>query len=284
MKPAMPVTNPAWKSLFWRGGLAVLALSACVAAYGFDLLDPERGKDKTPPLEQPVANPTPAAPPPPPKPAPPQRDFALQGTSRIGNRLIAVLETPEGKALSQELKGGKPTPINGFGEYSLVEVNPRHATLSYPEDAPCQNSNPQRGLRCSDDGKTARLELLRGKPTAPAAPPLPVPVAGAPVPMPFGGQPPQPIPGRPGAPVPGHPMPGLPGTATKPTPQIMNDIRKQEQQRTRQGQPATAAAVPVNPAASGGIKPPGSIRDEDVPPGMRVVRTPFGDTLVPLNQ
>ncbi|OQW94115.1 MAG: hypothetical protein BWK79_07530 [Beggiatoa sp. IS2] len=280
-----------------RKYLGLITLTALFAAkvYSFDLFDQNRGKPpevpKPPPPSPASAVKPPPAPPPlppaPPKPLPPQKDFTLRGTIRIGDKVSVILQTPDGKSLMQRFKNSQRTPVEGYPDYALVSVEPRSIRLEYPKESPCRDSNAQKGIQCEENGTVATVKLVRLNAIAPQQPmpafPPPSPVALQP------GQVPPAMPGQPGV------IPGQPGVVP--------------------GQPVTATGVPTTPTGVPPASPfattarPGStpeeaqkreeerrkreelyknfkrqtIEDKDVPPGMRVVRTPFGDRLVPDN-
>jgi len=198
----------------------------------FDLFDDDRGVEKIPeppPTPPPTVQPPP---PPPPKPTPPkrlmpQRDFILRGTSRFGEKYIAVLQTPTGKEFYQAWtieKSTQPIDFTGFGNYSLLKVEPRTVHIAYPDNAPCQKSNEAVGIQCQADG-SAILTLARRQAIA---------------------------------------APHQPQVPTPPPPEL-----------EQKPQPTPAQTPPQQPFKKR------VIRDDEVPPGMRVVRTPFGDRLVP---
>ncbi len=223
-------------------GLVILANPALYAqkAEGFDLFDPNRGREEPPPPPpKPTPPPPKPTPPPPKRPMPPQKDFTLQGVSMIGRHQSVMLRGPNGKTVPVRPRqsGPKPMPIPGYGGYALLSVSPREVRIQYPEVSPCRKSDKNRGIQCSPDGKFATLSLAHANPL----PPKPTP-------------PPQP-----------------PGN----NPQAVDLAKRlQELQRQKQNQNQN------NPQKF----QPRRIRDEDVPPGMKVVRTPFGDRLVPDNQ
>jgi hypothetical protein len=199
------------------------------------------------------------------KPPPPQQDFSLRGTSRIGDKLSAILQAPNGKQMIQRLQGQR-TEINGYPGYFLVQVNPREIQIEYPKESPCQNDNEQKGVYCSPDKKTATLKLVRLNALAAPPPPKALPVVQNQPQFPPGQMPP----GQPGQPVqqtPFGPMPfGQP--ARQLTPQEIKERQEKFEQRKELYKNFKKQ----------------EIRDEDVPPGMRVVRTPFGDRLIPDNR
>jgi len=213
----------------------------------FDLFNPDRGKL---PQTTPPSKPTPLSNPfrargttKPPRQTPktqkplPQKDFTLQGTSRIGKKRAVVLKGPDNKEFIQYFKDKKKTrtpeghigvAIKGYSDYYLLSVEAREVRIEYPGNSPCRKSNEQKGLKCdqADDGRTATLGLMRRKALKAPKPP-------------------------------------------KPTKTAAQKAKKREDARKKRQETYKNFKRRV-------------IKDEDVPPGMRVVRTPFGDRLVPI--
>lgn len=148
-----------------------------------------------------------------------QRDFVLQGTSRIGNRRAVVLKAPNNKQFIQYFEDNVVTEIKDYEGYYLLSVAPREIVIEYPEDAPCRKSNEAKGIICNqaDEGRTALLSLEKRKTITSSSS-------------------------------------NKPSTTTT---------------KTSTEKPKTKFKRKV-------IKP------EDVPPGMRIVHTPFGDRLIPV--
>lgn len=146
-----------------------------------------------------------------------QRDFVLQGTSRIGSRRAVVLKAPNNKQFVLYFEDNVVTEIKDYEGYYVLSVEPREIVIEYPEDAPCRKSNPKKGIICNeqDEGRTALLSLERNKIVAASS-----------------------------------------------------------------SQPQTAASTEEKPKKSKFKRK--VIKEEDVPPGMRVVHTPFGDRLIPV--
>ncbi len=231
-------------------------------AQDFNLFDPERGrpppappKSQTPPSNPfaPKIPPKPVTPPPPPqKQLQPQKDFVLRGTSIIGEKRIAILQAPDGKQIIQYFEGNKKTPIVDHTNYFLIGLEAREVVIEYPEDAPCRQSRAEQ-LQCSPDQKSAVLKLVALDAIAPPTPPIaPIP---APIPPPQVGNPPD------GQPVTLSPF----GQPRELTPE---EQQKREEERQKRAELYKNFQKRV-------------INPEDVPPGMRLVRTPFGDRLVP---
>jgi len=212
---------------------------------GFDLFNQDRGKPPEPPPApaQPAPPPTTPAPPPAPKPPPPpQKDFVLKGTTKFGKNYQIFLQTPDGKDIIHEWKNtDKTSEIEGFKDFSILNVTPREVVIRYPEESLCVNSHLDRGVMCAIDQKTATLKLVRGAPTPPK------PVAQLPSATPT---------------TPAAATGGLVPNAPSPEAQRLQALF---QQAAQQNQPQNA---PLKPG-------------ENPPAGMKVVKTPFGDRLIP---
>jgi hypothetical protein len=181
----------------------------------------------------------------------------LRGTSQIGERRATVLQGPDGKEMIHYLEDNKRTPLKGYEGYSLLNVGSREITVEYPTDAPCRASDPSKGLQCSTDQKTATIKLtVASNALPPQQPMLPQP------------QPQPPPPNNPFAVPPPNPF-APPGAQFNPPPPV-----SPEEQRKRDEEQKKREEIYKNFKRQ-------TIKDEDVPPGMRVVRTPFGDRLMP---
>jgi hypothetical protein len=217
---------------------------------GFDLFNQDRGKPPEPPPAPVQPTPPPPAPTPPPAPKPPpppQKDFVLKGTTKLGKNYQVFLQTPDGKDIIYEWTNkDKSSDIEGFADFSVLNVTPREVVIRYPDNAPCQNSHIDRGVMCAADQKTATLKLVRGAPTPPKPIAVPPPSAVPTAPTAAGGL----VPNNPNSP--------------PPSPEAQR-LQALFQQAAQQNQPQNA---PLKPG-------------ENPPAGMKVVKTPFGDRLVP---
>lgn len=228
--------------------LSIFLMNSSQVSAEFDLFNQDRGKPPDPPPPAPL--PAPPPPPAPKPPPPPQKDFVLKGTTKFGNTYRVFLQTPDGKDLAQDWSTDlqKNREIEGFSDFSIVAVKPREVVIRYPDNSPCINSHLDRGIHCSADHKTATLKIVRGAPTPPK------PVVQLPSAVPTS---PPPPPGGAGG--------GLvPANSTAPSPEAQR-LQALFQQAAQQNQAQNASA-----------------KTGDSPPaGMRVIKTPFGDRLVP---
>jgi hypothetical protein len=234
----------------------ILLISLCFsnAWAGFDLFNQDRGKPPEPPpapVQPPAPAPTPAPPPAPRPPPPPQKDFVLKGTTKFGKNYQIFLQTPDGKDIIHEWKNtDKTSEIEGFKDFSILNVTPREVVIRYPENSLCLNSHLDRGVMCATDQKTATLKLVRGAPTPPK------PVAQLPSATPI----------TPATAAGGGLVPNNNPNAPAPSPEAQR-LQALFQQAAQQNQPQTQPS-PLKPG-------------ENPPAGMKVVKTPFGDRLVP---
>ena len=227
----------------------------------FDLFNPNRGDEPAPKVEHKPA--------PEPKRKPVSRalkteQFVLRGTSRIGDRYHVVLEHVGGKEMRIPWREGRTSPIDGFPGYELLSVSPRVARIGFPEKSMCLEDDLDKGIYCSAIGDSARLVLVRRTPTA--APKPPVKAGNKPKSATTGGSPP-----------------------SNPFQAALEKARSEQQggaAPAAQAMPRTKAKDDVEATrerlrrARSNFKPK-KIDPDDVPEGMKVVHTPFGDRLVP---
>ena len=168
-------------------------------------------------------------------------EFTLLGTSRIGDSYSAILRHRSGESILVRSQGNTATPIKEHAGYSVLGVGAGKLSIRYPVSVPCVEDVGQ-GVSCAAGLNTAHLVLGKGAPLS-----RPVPAASV---------------ERKG------------DSNESPTAQSINPF-----EAIRTGQ-----MDDNNPAQNGGGRAerfvPKRISPEDVPPGMRVVATPFGDRLV----
>ncbi|HHB92239.1 MAG TPA: hypothetical protein ENK59_03385 [Thioploca sp.] len=229
--------------------ITTIAMLFIINVQAFDLFNPDRGKPAPKPIKssdrtntgssnklpipfkakasiKPTINKRP-------KNLLPQKDFALKGTSIIGNKRAAILIAPNKKEFIQYLKSNKRTKIDSkyiksekYQSYYLLNVAAREVQIEYPINAPCRKDKDKDGVKCikKSDGITiAALSLKERKALRPKRTPAAIP--------------------------------------------NINKKRNKNLEKRKEIYKNFKRKV---------------IKDEDVPPGMRVVRTPFGDRLVPI--
>jgi hypothetical protein len=176
-------------------------------------------------------------------------EFTLVGTSRIGDSYSAVLQHRSGENVVVRTGPGSTTPVTGYPDYLISDVGAGNVSLRFPAGTPCEE-HVEQGVSCTNIANTARLELVNGEALAAQRT---INLEGS--------------------------ADQGEGVVTEVNPETGEPINPFEAIRA-------ARAAGINPAdseaAAGGRNrfTPRRIRDEDVPPGMRKVSTPFGDRLV----
>jgi len=237
--------------------LITFAVANIANAEGFDLFNKDRNKPKIPPAPKVEPKPptTPVNPfqslpkPPSKKPAVrmlPQKDFVLKGVSQIGERYIVFLEAPNTKVIKVDMEDKRRVSIkHGFPDYHLIRMTERKVKIDYPANAPCRRPNPQKSIKCTNGGKSATLGFIVGNPFI------------------------------------------SPKTAVSKNPPnkvnpFLAAMNKNKQLSDKEKSKRDAALQKRRDLYKNFKRQ--VIKDEDVPDGMRVVRTPFGDRVVPDNR
>ncbi len=175
--------------------------------------------------------------------------FSLIGTSRFGDRYRVSVRDSSGEVITIDAGAGGSAAIPGHPGFAVTQVAARHVLLQHPGSAPCFNDRDQ-GVTCEGDN-TARLALTTAEPVAPP-----------------------------------------------PEPERRRDRRAED--RAADASDENAEERPENPfaaalraarergepdaAASRAEEQrfrPRRIDPADVPEGYRLIRTPFGDRVVP---
>lgn len=177
-------------------------------------------------------------------------EFTLVGTSRIGDNYSAILKHRSGDNVVVRTAPGSTTPVTGYTSFLISDVGAGNVSLRYPADIPCEDHQEQ-GVSCTNTANTARLELVNGEALAVQRGVNTVDGAGA-------------------------QAEGAVVEASSDNGEPVNPFEAIRAARAAGLSPADAAAA----ANGAGRFTPRRIRDEDVPPGMRKVSTPFGDRLV----
>lgn len=176
--------------------------------------------------------------------------FTLVGTSRIGDQRSAILQHQNGESIRVSAGAGGTSTIDGYEEYSIYDVGAGKLLVRYPSNVPCVG-HKDKGVSCSSTPNTALLELVNAQALARAEPLVNAEVSANSAPELIEG-----------------------GVASG-----VNPFEALRAARAAGGTPDQ-----INGAEGGGGRngrfTPRRIAAEDVPPGMRVVSTPFGDRLV----
>ena len=87
--------------------------------------------------------------------------FKLVGTSRFGEKYFVSLITKDNEKVNIQWQPGKVVPITDFKDFALANVSSRKATIRYPSSIVCE-SNKEKGISCN--GNMAVLTLNNAKP------------------------------------------------------------------------------------------------------------------------
>lgn len=182
-------------------------------------------------------------------------EFTLIGTSRIGASYSAILRHRSGENVLVRSDGSTSTPIEDYAGYSVAGIGAGSLSLSYPGSVPCVDF-PEQGVGCNSSSNTADLQLTNGEPLLKS-----VSLTGAATQIEV------------------LDAEGNAGVATSGNP--FEALRDARANGNNPAQNATQNVAPgVGATAESGRFTPRRISPEDIPPGMRVVATPFGDRLV----
>ena len=170
-------------------------------------------------------------------------EFTLLGTSRIGGSYSAILRHRGGESILVRSQGNIATAIEGHAGYSVLSVGAGKLSLRYPVSVPCVE-DVGKGVSCAAGPNTAELVLATSSPLSRPAP-----------------------------------------SATPEQADSANSSESPVALAVNPFEALSAAQVDDdNPAQNNGDRDnrfaPRRISPEDVPSGMRVVSTPFGDRLV----
>ncbi len=168
--------------------------------------------------------------------------FTLVGTSHIGNKQIALLRHLNGQVVRVPLHEGI-NAIPGHELYAVVNYGAGHVAIRFPTSVPCGDF-PDQGVSCDSTTNISSLSLTTADAIAIATEPVHAEPSG-------------------------EVIEGADAEAQSDAPRNPFTALRE---RNR-------AAV-SNQATSTTRFQPRRIPPEDVPPGMRVVSTPFGDRLV----
>lgn len=189
--------------------------------------------------------------------------FTLSSAARFGDSFQTVLKDRNGQSVALAWQPGQRTPVPGHPGFAVVEASAAGIVLELPAQERCAPA-PDRGVACN--GETlARLSLatlapLEGKSTEQMADVDAMAMGPQPVQMGEGQ--------IAGEAVFVNPFVGIEdNTAQLSEAEVQErvDRARARAQRLQQFQPER-------------------IDEADVPPGMRVVRTPFGDRMVPIRE
>lgn len=184
--------------------------------------------------------------------------FTLRGFSRFGDGYQGILADKNGKEIEVHWKPGEKVQLPGHFGYAVIDINAHSLSLAQPDGVKCL-ADQDAGVACADDN-VAVLTLA-------TLSPLPEPATGKKAAAATG--PEQSANG-------GDRQPRVftnPFTGEQQVAPQLSDAELAARAERQRARAQRLQQLQVN-----------RIDDSDVPPGMRVVRTPFGDRLVPDNQ
>ena len=190
----------------------------------------------------------------------PGSGFSLRSVARFGDTYWGLVTDAAGNSMEVHWQPGAPTSLGELAQYrgyQVLELTAQTLRLQFPPGQPCRSSG-QQGLVCVDD-TTALLSLV------------------ALAPLQHNGS--QPLPAQ------------QPDAVTGPE-QMLDDEEFINPFATMAAEAAPmpdadmAARVARARARAERLQqlPVDRIADDQIPPGMRRVRTPFGDRLVPVTE
>lgn len=191
--------------------------------------------------------------------------FTLRSTSRFGDEYQVVLLDRNGSPMKVNWHEGTSTKVPGAQGFEVVDVNPRLVSLVHPNEDACI-ADASKGVTCAD-GNIAILNLSNAAPIQAGADGPANETAGASLEAASTDA------GTNGT------EPAEPQVFLNPfsgQPEVLREIPEEERLARLQRQRERAARLDQFQ--------PVRIDEADVPPGMRIDRTPFGDRLVPIRE
>ncbi len=189
--------------------------------------------------------------------------FSLRSTSKFGDQYRTTLVNRDGTTVRIQYEPGRPAQVLGHPGFAVLDVSPRQVTLELPASEPCIE-NRDKGVSCVGPN-LATLTLSNAAPIRPA----------------------QPQQARgPAVPVRGVAFPEGVSTAMEAAMAegavVMNPFTGEVQavQQLTPEERAMRAQMQAERAGQLRDLQQQRIADDQIPPGMRRVRTPFGDRLV----
>ncbi len=179
--------------------------------------------------------------------------FTLVGTSRIGSDRKALLRHISGEVIQVPLTDGI-NAVPGYELYAVVNHRAGQVALRYPAALPC-GDYPDRGVSCDATTNISSLSITTADAIAPIEP---APAAGV------------------------EPLTGNEGSGNSRNSENNEDNPTEQPEAVRNPFAAIRDRGRIGPtqAAPASQFQVRRILPEDVPPGKRVVSTPFGDRLV----
>ena len=201
-----------------------------------------------------------------------QPAFTLKGASRFGDNYKAILLSRDGHEVQVQWQAGQRVPVPGYQNFQITAVDGRQVTLLNPGQDICIE-NTSVGVSCMSPSQSL-LTLSNAAPLAVsangAAPAQLVDAAAI-----FGN-------GEALTEGPGGVMINANGQQVFRNP-FSGELEVAEQQLSPEELAARAERQAARRGRLSNFQPE-RISEADVPPGMRLVRTPFGDRIVPVRE
>ncbi|MDO9478470.1 MAG: hypothetical protein Q7L07_17310 [Pseudohongiella sp.] len=172
--------------------------------------------------------------------------FTMIGTSRLGDRWRARVRSPSGQILTVDLDPKMPVTIPGFPGYTIAAASTRELVINHPASSPCVPRS-DKGVNCTNVSE-ARLSIATASPLAPAPQQAAQFETAA--------------------------TSGAEATVTEVSPDnpFAAALRAARER-------AEAEGMPVQMMEGERFRPR-RIDPSEVPPGSRLIRTPFGDRII----
>ena len=90
-------------------------------------------------------------------------EFTLIGTSRIGGKYSVIIQHRGGDTLMVKAGPNSSTQIPGYSGYLMLNVDSGRISIRYPENVPCVEFREQ-GVSCEGAMNIAALSLANGEP------------------------------------------------------------------------------------------------------------------------
>ena len=194
--------------------------------------------------------------------------FTLRSTSRVGDNYHSVLINRDGNVTEVNWQPGQQVPLPGYESFAVINIAGRQVSVRQPGNENCVTDETL-GVRC--EGNVAQLTLATLSPVvnSQAIDAIFGPTVGDP--FEAAAQAAQANQG--GFAVQGQQVVINPFSGE---PELVPQLSPEEQAARVERQAARAARLRQFE--------PERINEADVPDGMRLVRTPFGDRVVPIRQ
>ncbi len=186
-------------------------------------------------------------------------DFILRSTSRFGSTYKALLQAKNGDEVPIVWRQGSSVAIDGYRAYKVLNIGSKTVSIRLPEGKTCEEDEAN-GVKCTLENTVATLYLANAKPIAAKAKAMSLADANS------------------------NSTNNRDGNKSQKEQEFnpfANAIIKQQPKLSAERKAILAANRKKNAEAFRDFKIK-KISEDEVPEGMRVVVTPFGDRLVPI--